>query len=192
MRYNLRRLFALVAVAALLIAAIAWFTKEILNAQAVIAAIEKLNGAVNDDYPPTQLWFNVPPHKPLVTDLDLQGLAPRLAALDIKYVQIANSKITDAGVKTIVDHCYRTLEDFDLHGTRISSESLKELSRCRQLHTLVLSQSMLTKDTIRAIVAMPHLKKLLLIDGPAAGSAIVERMKQNAPKIEVQIRREFL
>src|SRR4051812_34797786 len=125
MRFNLRTLFALVAVASLGIAVAAWFTKEILNAEAVIAAIEKLNGAVNDDYPPTQLWFNVPPHKPLVSDSDLQKLAPRLAALNIKYVQIANSKITDAGVKTIVDYCYRTLEDFDVHGTTISSESLK-------------------------------------------------------------------
>jgi hypothetical protein len=170
MRFNLRTLFVLVAVAALLIAAAAWFTKKMSNTEAVIAAIEKLHGAVNDDSPPTQLWFNCPGLKPLVTDSDLLELAPRLAALDIKYVQIARSKITDAGVKTIVDYCFRTLEDFDLHGTAITSESLNELSRCRQLQTLVRSQSLLTDDAIRAIVAMPHLKQLLLFGDPASAA----------------------
>jgi hypothetical protein len=181
--------FALLAVIAA--GLLAYVGKPIYDARAVTARIEALNGSViNESVIPsliTGLAFAVGGREPLVEDEDITLLIPYLESLNIEYVGLESTKITDIGAIAIITACRSSLHEVDLSGTPVTERTIVAAADCPALVTLSVSAAALSTKGILAIRGSASLKSLYVY-GPHFSSDIKDEVARALPGMHVEWR----
>jgi hypothetical protein len=158
MRFNLRTLFAVMALFGIAVAAGAGVFRYYSAHRFVTSQVEVLNGAVSVDFPNGSVHFSVGGLPPLVRDSDLEKLSPHLAWLNVPDVYLAETKISDKGFRALATSCQNSLVTLDLTGTAVTEESVKLLPSLKKLRSISLSQNLLTETGINALATIPSLR----------------------------------
>jgi hypothetical protein len=163
MRYLTISLFALIA---LLLGAGLWkLVDDWRNANYVVATLESLNGGVGDfiwPFGPDELIFSLEGLKPLVTDDDIVNLSPSLRKLNIRFIGLTDTSITDFGFKELVEACHETLHVLEMTGTQLSDHSLTVLRDCPELYQVSIPVELLTPSGISDLVKIKSLEKVIV------------------------------
>src|SRR5262249_1293565 len=77
-------------------------------------------------------------------------------------VSLADTKVTDADLKSLVDLDH--LWGLDLSGTKLTPTSLNALAPLKQLRSLALSRTTLTDATVKQLACLTQLQRLYLDD----------------------------
>jgi hypothetical protein len=162
LRFGLRSLFVAVAFCAVVIAVIVGAVRPWIIEKFIRDKVTSLNGGVGKNY---QVHFSVGGLRPLVADKDLKELAPYLAEFGVRSVVLRDTRISDSGLRSLVDSCHSTLESLEIDGTDISDEGLVILSICPNLKHITVSASQLSDKGIEALAEIDSLRSIVVIGG---------------------------
>jgi hypothetical protein len=111
-----------------------------------------------------------------VSDKDLEELAPYLGKFGVRSVGLANTRVSDTGLRSLIASCRDTLEVLSIHGSDITDKSLAVLSTCPNLQLIALSVSQLTDASIDELARIDTLREVTVY-GASLDEEIVRLLK---------------
>ncbi len=121
-------------------------------------------------------------------DLTDEQLADVVQVNDVIWLNLKDTKITDAGLKTLAN--LKSLKKLHLERTAVTDEGLSEISGLSNLEYLNLYGTKVTDAGLEKLANLKNLKQLYLWES-AATEAGAERLKQAIPGLVVNLGAEL-